>query len=71
MTAHGHVAARVAARKEQRPELYCPERACLWLTGGGRCPRHGGPAWTKARQAEAIAKSRQEAFDNIKPGDVL
>ena len=34
---------KVALRKEAKPELYCPERKCLWETGdGSRCPRHGG-----------------------------
>lgn len=53
-----YVAAKVAARKKVRPELYCP--TCLWMTGGGACQRHGGPAWNKDRQEAAIAKSRGE-----------
>jgi hypothetical protein len=40
---HGSVAKKVREAKEARPELFCPERSCLWRTGGGRCPRHGGP----------------------------
>jgi hypothetical protein len=35
-------AAKVAAHKNAHPELYCPDARCLWRTGGGRCPRHGG-----------------------------
>jgi hypothetical protein len=35
-------ASKVAARKEKYPEVYCPYRRCLWHTGGGYCPRHGG-----------------------------
>lgn len=46
------------ARKEKHPEIYCPR--CLWMTGGGACPRHGGPAWTKEREEAARAKSRGE-----------
>ena len=34
------IAATVARSKEQHPERYCPERRCLWRTGGGYCPRH-------------------------------
>lgn len=33
-------AAKVAQAKEKYPEKFCPERDCLWRTGGGRCPRH-------------------------------
>lgn len=54
----GRTAASVAQRKASKPELYCPK--CLWMTGGGACPRHGGPPWTKEREAEARAKSRGE-----------
>jgi len=36
----GQVAAKVAQNKEKHPELYCPERKCLWRTDGGYCPRH-------------------------------
>jgi len=37
-----------ARRKEAKPNLYCPDPRCLWMTGDGRrCPRHGGPVWTK------------------------
>jgi hypothetical protein len=63
-------AAKVAARKRQRPDLYC--RDCLWMTGGGQCPRHGGPAWTKERQAEAVARSQAPTprkLEDLKPGD--
>lgn len=52
-------AAKVAERKRQHPELYCPDRRCLWMTGGGPCPKHGGPAWTDERQREAIKKSQK------------
>lgn len=51
-----NVAAREAARKREKPHLYC--RDCLWMTGGGQCPRHGGPRWSAARQAEANRISR-------------
>ena len=47
----------IRARKERRPDLYCPK--CLWMTGGGACPRHGGPAWTPEREREAGARSRE------------
>ncbi len=42
MTNYRSVAARVAKQKADRPDLYCPANRCLWRTGGGRCPRHGG-----------------------------
>ena len=41
----GQVAAKVAAHKKAHPDLYCSK--CLWKTGGGNCPRHGGPAKPK------------------------
>lgn len=37
------VAAQVAKSKERHPEKFCPAPKCLWRTGGGYCPRHGGP----------------------------
>jgi hypothetical protein len=52
-------AAKVTERKRRRPDLYCPR--CLWMTGGGACPRHGGPAWTEARAAEARRRSQDAA----------
>lgn len=34
-------------RKEKKPQLYCPNPRCLWMTGDGRpCPNHSGPVWT-------------------------
>ena len=38
---------KVALHKAANPELYCPDRRCLWKTGGSACPRHGGKAATK------------------------
>jgi hypothetical protein len=35
-----NTAAKVAKHKEANPHLYCSK--CLWKTGGGNCPRHGG-----------------------------
>jgi len=55
---YGSTAAKVRARKEKHPELYCSK--CLWMTGGGNCPRHGGPPWTPEREAKAAALSRGE-----------
>ena len=49
----------VKARKAARPDLYCPR--CLWMTGGGPCPRHGGPEWTPERAEAALTKSREAA----------
>lgn len=37
---YGAVAADTARDKEKRPEVYCPQKRCLWRTGGGHCPRH-------------------------------
>jgi hypothetical protein len=56
-TGASNPAEQVRKRKEKRPDLYCPK--CLWMTGGGPCPRHGGPAWTKKREEAARAKSRE------------
>ncbi len=58
----GQVAGKVAARKKARPDLYCSK--CLWMTGGGDCPRHGGPEWTKEREAAALAKSRGDGGES-------
>jgi hypothetical protein len=33
-------AAKVAQHKEKNPAVYCPNKRCLWRTGGGYCPRH-------------------------------
>ena len=49
VVAETSTAAKVAAHKQQHPELYCPAKKCLWKTGGGACPRHGGPP-AKPRQ---------------------
>ena len=50
-------AQKVAERKKERPDLYC--RDCLWMTGGGQCPRHGGSPWTPEREEAAREKSRK------------
>lgn len=50
----------VRERKERKPELYC--RRCLWMTGGGNCHRHGGPAWTAERADAAGKRSRGEGL---------
>ena len=36
------VAAKVRVAKSLPPHEYCPSARCLWRTGGGWCPRHGG-----------------------------
>lgn len=41
-----NVAANVRKDKDKHPENYCPEPRCLWRTGGGYCPRHGGSITT-------------------------
>ncbi len=39
------VAAKVAQRKADHPEQFCPAPRCLWRTGdGGYCPRHAQAA---------------------------
>jgi hypothetical protein len=54
MATHGSVAKSARLDKEARPELYCPERRCLWRTGGGWCPRHRPTAdLVAAHEAEA------------------
>lgn len=63
---HASVAKSVRERKARRPDLYCPQ--CLWMTGGGPCPRHGGPAWTKEREEAARAKSRGETLSTTDEG---
>lgn len=46
-------------RKTEKPGLYCPTRGCLWMTGDGRkCPRHGGPPWTRGWEQLARMVSR-------------
>lgn len=73
VVSEGSTAAKVAERKRKRPDLYCSK--CLWMTGGGDCPRHGGEPWTKEREAAAKAKSRgggeMDEADEVKAGDTL
>ena len=45
MVTHGSVAKSVRESKEKYPEKYCPNPRCLGNTGGGPCPKHGGPSW--------------------------
>lgn len=53
------VQASTGLRKQEKPHLYCPSHACLWMTGDGRpCPRHGGPVWTKTWEELARLVSR-------------
>jgi hypothetical protein len=40
MKSRNQVAAEVRKQKEKFPEKYCPRTRCLWMTGGGYCPRH-------------------------------
>ena len=40
MNGRASTAKKVREAKERHPELYCPEKDCLWRTGGGYCPRH-------------------------------
>lgn len=47
------VAAQVAQHKEKHPEKYCPEKRCLWRTGGGYCPRHA-PREAHPRSVETV-----------------
>jgi hypothetical protein len=35
-----NIAAKVAQRKQEHPEMYCPQKGCLWKTDGSHCPRH-------------------------------
>ena len=44
MSTYAGVAASVAKDKLLRPEKFCPEKRCLWKTGGDYCPRHADPA---------------------------
>ena len=47
-------ASKVAAGKAARPDLYCPTDRCLWRTGGGHCPRHGGTAVVLSADERAV-----------------
>lgn len=40
MSGYQSTAASVARMKEKNPNAYCPQKRCLWQTGGGYCPRH-------------------------------
>lgn len=42
--AYGSVAKSARLQKEREPGDFCPTRNCLWRTGGGLCPNHGGPS---------------------------
>lgn len=52
------VAAKVAAEKTKHPERFCPEKRCLWRTGGGYCPRHSAGGGSLAGSFE----ENKEAF---------
>lgn len=52
------VAASVAKAKEAHPEQFCPTSRCLWRTGGGLCPRHGGPSKEPSEQEDASPSER-------------
>lgn len=69
MKTYRAVAASVSERKRARPELYCAE--CLWMTGGGNCPRHGGGPWTRARQIAAEKRSREPKTVAVETVDEL
>lgn len=60
-----NIQANVAQAKERQPELYCPERRCLWRTGDGSyCPRHV----TRAEQTRRDRIARAEAIGrSIRP----
>lgn len=57
---HASVAARVRKEKDANPEKFCSKPSCLWRTGGGPCPRHGGPA-----RLEAAAGALARMFDKL------
>jgi len=42
MASYRSTAAKVAEAKRKHPDQFCPRARCLWRTGGGPCPRHGG-----------------------------
>jgi hypothetical protein len=46
--------AKVAIRKQNHPEKYCPASKCLWMTNGGYCPRH------KHLFSEAVKEAAQQ-----------
>lgn len=41
---HGQVASKVVKHKAEHPELYCPQKGCLWRTKGEYCSRHKPPS---------------------------
>jgi hypothetical protein len=61
------VAANVAAHKERRPDLYCPERRCLWRTGGGFCPRHW-PVYDPKTGVISDPNFNEEVLPNLRGG---
>lgn len=54
MSLQSYTAMRSRQTKEEHPERYCPARNCLWRTGGGWCPRHGGEARNAAETAARL-----------------
>ncbi len=50
-------AARCRQEKEKYPDRYCPR--CLWRTGGGHCPRHGGKPLAVAVPESAPTSTRE------------
>lgn len=61
MPTHNSVAKSVRERKEKRPELFCPESRCLWLTGGGKCPKHGGPPHPRRNAANYTERMEENS----------
>jgi hypothetical protein len=55
------VQVKVALDKGIHPERYCPEKRCLWRTGGGYCPRHEIPLVAFERIEEIAAYGMSEA----------
>lgn len=50
-----NVQAAVGMDKARKPNLFCGYPKCLWRTGGGDCPRHGGAACPSCRKTKLMA----------------
>lgn len=53
------IAAKVREHKEANPRIYCPERRCLWRTGGGWCPNHNPHPPSSVREATQRVMQRE------------
>jgi hypothetical protein len=66
MITQGQVAAKVRAHKEAHPELYCPDKRCLWSRkDGSYCPRHAPVVLPCAHLREKVSDIHTSMWDTV------